>query len=132
MPAGPKVTFDPKLNFKLPSEIGPLLKQTAMVSIAETEDACYELARATQQAAKNFEKQLAVAQADAKEVTEKLLSAANQNMDTAFRYALKLAQAKNVQEYVQIQIEFVRTQSLNLMGQTQKLSRPLGKLVMHS
>jgi hypothetical protein len=37
-----KVIFDPKLNFELPKEIGPLLEQTVSVSIAEGFDACFE------------------------------------------------------------------------------------------
>ena len=79
MSIGPKVNWDPKVNFELPGEIGPLMAQTMRVSIAEIQDARYELAMATQNAVRNFEKQLAVVQADAKEVTEKLLSAAKQN-----------------------------------------------------
>jgi hypothetical protein len=121
-----------KLNFELPNEIAPLVEEATTVSIAETEDACYELARATQEVVAGYEKQLAFLQADAREVAEKLLSAATQNIDTGFRYALKLAQAENVQEYVQIQSEFIRTQALALMGQTQELSQLLGKAAIHS
>lgn len=121
-----------KVNFELPSEIVPLVAEATTVTIAETEDAHYELARATADVVADFERQLAVAQADVKEVAEKLLSATTQNIDTAFRYTLKLAQAKNVQEYVQIQIEFIRTQALALIEQTQELSRSLGKAIVHS
>lgn len=126
------MSIGPKVNFELPDEIGPLVAQATVVSIAETEDACYELAMATRDAVTNFEKQLAVVQADTKEVTEKLLSAATQSIDTAFRYAFKLTQAKNFQEYVQFQIEFIRMQALILMRQTEELSRSLGKAAMHS
>ena len=72
MPNEPKVIFDPKLNFELPREIGPLLEQTVSVSVAEGFDACFELSLATQNTVASFEKQFAVAQADAKEMVEKL------------------------------------------------------------
>ena len=43
----PKVIFDPKLNFELPKEIGPLLEQTVSSSIAEGFDACFEFSLAS-------------------------------------------------------------------------------------
>lgn len=133
MSIGPKVNFDPpKVNFKLPEEIGPLVAQTVTVSVAETEDACFELAMATQYTVADFEKQFAVAQADAKEVAEKLWSATTQNIDAAFGYALKLAQANTVQDCVEIQVDFIRTQAPILMRQTVDLSRSLGTFAMHS
>ena len=98
----PKVIFDPKLNFELPKEIGPLLEQTVSGSIAEGFDACFEFSLATQNTVASFEKQFAVAQADAKEMAEKLRSATTQNIDAAFGYALKLAQASTIQDYVEI------------------------------
>jgi hypothetical protein len=92
------VIFDPKLKFELPREIGPLLEQTVSVSVAEGFDACFELSLATQNTVASFEKQFAVAQADAKEMAEKLRSATTQNIDAAFGYALKLAQAATIHD----------------------------------
>lgn len=132
MNAGPEIVFDPKVNFELPGEIGPLLEQAAAVSIAETQDACFELEMATQEAAANLDRQLAVVQTDAKDLTMTLLAVAAENIDTAFRYALKLAQARSIQDYFQIQIEFLRTQPLVLLRQAQDLSRPIVKAAMHS
>jgi len=128
----PKVIFDPKLNFELPREIGPLLEQTVSVSVAEGFDACFELSLATQNTVASFEKQFAVAQADAKEMAEKLRSATTQNIDAAFGYALKLAKASTIQDYVEIQVDFIKTQAPIFLSQTQDLSRSLGKFVMHS
>ena len=78
------MNFIPKVDFELPREIGPLLEQTVSVSIAETRDACFELEMATQKMLANSEKQLALLQADAKEVAEKLWSATTQNIEAAF------------------------------------------------
>jgi hypothetical protein len=128
----PKVIFDPKLNFELPREIGPLLEQTVSASVAEGFDACFELSLATQNTVASFEKQFAVAQADAKEMAEKLRSATTQNIDAAFGYALKLAQASTIQDYVEIQVDIIKTQAPIFLSQTQDLSRSLGKFVMHS
>jgi len=128
----PKRIFDPKLNFELPREIAPLLEQTAAVSVAEGFDACFELSLATQNTVASFEKQFAIAQADAKEMAEKLRSATTQNIDAAFGYALKLAQARTIQGLVEIQVDFIKTQTPIFMRQTQELSQSLGKLVMHS
>ena len=80
----------------------------------------------------SFEKQFAAAQADAKEMAEKLRSATTQNIDAAFGYAVKLAQASTIQDYVEIQVDFIKTQAPIFVGQTQDLSRSLGKFVMHS
>ena len=128
----PKRIFDPKLNFELPREIGPLLQQTVSASVAEGFDACFELSLATQNTVASFEKQFAIAQADAKEMAEKLRSATTQNIDAAFGYALKLAQAKTVQDCVEIHVDFIKAQTPILMRQTEELSRALGKVVMHS
>ena len=128
----PKRIFDPKLNFELPREIAPLLEQTAAVSVAEGFDACFELSLATQNTVASFEKQFAIAQADAKEMAEKLRSATTQNIDSAFGYALKLAQACTIQGFVEIQVDFIKTQAPIFMRQTQELSQSLGKFVMHS
>ena len=128
----PKAIFDPKLNFELPMEIGPLLAQTMSVSVAEGFDACFELSLAAQNAGASFEKQFAVAQADAKQVAPKLRSSATQNIDAAFGCALKLAQASTVQDYVEFQVEFFKTQAPNIIRQTQDLGRLLGKLAMRS
>ena len=128
----PKVIFDPKLNFELPGEIGPLLEQTVSVSIAEGFDACFEFSLATQHTVASFEKQFAIAQADAEEMAEKLRSATTQNIDAAFGCALKLAQASTIQDYVEIQVDFIKTQAPIFMRQTQDLSQSLGRFVMHS
>ena len=60
MATKPKVHFDPKVNFELPSEIGPLLEQTVSVSVAESIDASFELSLATQNAVADFETQFSV------------------------------------------------------------------------
>jgi hypothetical protein len=132
MPTSEKIDFDPKVNFELPREIGPLLEQTASVSIAETEDACYEFAMAAQDTLANFEKQFAVAQADAKAAAEKLWSAATQNIDAAFEQALRLVQANTIQDCIELQAEFIRTHTAILMKQTEDLSRSLAKFAAHS
>lgn len=132
MSADPKVNFIPKVNFELPKEIGPLLVQTVSASIAETRDACFELEMATQEMLANSEQQLALVQADAKEVAEKLWSATTQNIEAAFGYALKLARANNAQEFIAIQVDFIEMQGPILMKQTADLSRSFGKLAMHS
>ena len=124
----PKGIFDPKLNFELPKEIGPLLEQTVSVSVAEGFDACFELSLATQNTVASFEKQFAIAQADAKEMAEKLRSATTQNIDAAFGYALKLAKASTIE----IQVDFIKTQAPIFLSQTQDFSRSLGRFVMHS
>ena len=116
----------------MPSEVGPLLEQTVSVSVAESIDASFELSLATQNAVAEFEKQFAVVQSDSKEVAEKIASATTQNVDVAFGYALKLAQASTVQDCLETQVDFFRTQAQNLMGQAQDLSRSLGKIALHS
>jgi hypothetical protein len=87
---------------------------------------------AAQSTVADFERQFAVVQADAKETAEKLWSATTRNVDAAFGYAIKLAQASTVQDWVEIQVDFVRTQAPILMRQTEDLSRSVGKFAMHS
>ena len=128
----PKANFDPKLSFALPKTIGPLLKQTVSASIAEGFDACFEFSLASQNTVASFEKQFAVAQADANEMAEKLRSATTQNIDAAFGCALKLAQASTIQDYVEIQVDFIKTQAPIFLSQTEDISRSLGKFAMHS
>ena len=56
-------------------------------------------------------------QASSKDMAQKTLSAAEQNLRASLDYAERLVRAKDVQEMVQIQSDFARTQSEAMQAQ---------------
>jgi phasin len=60
-------------------------------------------------------------QSSATDATRKTLSYAEQNITAAFEHASKLVRAKDIQEAMQLQSEFVKTQFAAMQGQMKEL-----------
>ena len=56
-------------------------------------------------------------QAHAKDIGSKAMTYAEQNVNAAFDHAKKLMRAKDIQEVMSLQAEFVRTQMSNIQSQ---------------
>ena len=61
------------------------------------------------------------------ELNRKLTDYARQNVDTAFGYAQKLTQAKNLQDMLRIQTEYFQTQMKSLTEQAKDLAETATK-----
>ena len=61
------------------------------------------------------------------ELNKKMTDYAQQNVNSAFRFAQKLTQAKDIQDLVRIQTEFFQTQLKSLTEQAKGLSETVTK-----
>ncbi len=108
---------DPTPNFEIPTE----MRQVAEKSLEDARKAFDGFISAAQKAAAEIEEQATLAQAGAKDVGKKAMAFAEQNVATSFEFARKLARAKNAEEIVRLQAEFVKTQMHVLSDQAKEL-----------
>ncbi|MBZ6076173.1 phasin [Microvirga puerhi] len=93
-------------GYEIPEE----MRDFAEKSVEQARKAMDGFLGAAQKTVDTFEGSANTAQASVKDVTRKTLSYAEQNIAAAFDLAQKMVRAKNVQEAMQYQAEFVRSQ----------------------
>jgi phasin len=74
-----------------------------------------------------FQKSMSASPWAGTELNKKVADYAQQNVDTAFEFAQKLTQAKDLQDVVRIQTEFLQTQMKSLTEQAKDLSETTTK-----
>ena len=79
-----------------------------------------------------FEGQAKAMQANAKDVSEKAMGFAERNVANAFAFADRLVHAKDVQQVVALQTEFIQAQMKELAEQAKELGETAAKLAMKS
>jgi phasin len=122
MPAKPKpweVTMakDPMSSFEIPAD----MRRIAETSVAQAKQAFEGFMTAAQQAVSRMESQTAAAHAGASEASRKAMAFASQNMAASFAFAQKLAQARDVEEVMRLQADFLRSQMQTYAEQAQQL-----------
>ena len=111
------MTKDPMSSFEIPAE----MRQMAERSVEQAKKAVDSFMTAAQQAVGTIEERAAAAQASVKDVNRKAMTFAEQNLATSFEFAQKLVQAKDPQEFMRLQSDFVRTQMQTLSQQAKEL-----------
>ena len=119
---------EPMSSFEIPSEMGNLGEQ----SVEQARKAFDGYMTAAQQAVGALEGQASVAQAGTKNVGKKAMTFAEQNVATSFEFAQKLVRAKDVQEVLRLQGEFVQAQMQALSEQAKELSETASKVAMEA
>ena len=119
---------DPMSSFEIPSEMRNLAEQ----SVEQARKAFDGYMTAAQQAVEAVEGQATVAQAGTKNVGKKAMTFAEQNVATSFEFAQKLVRAKDVQEVLRLQGEFVQAQMQALSEQAKELSETASKVAMEA
>jgi phasin len=117
---------DPMSNFEIPAD----MRQLAEQSVAQAKVAFDGFITAAQKAVNTLEGQAAVAQAGAKDVSNKVMSFAEQNVSSSFEFAQQLVRAKDVQEMVRLQTEFIKAQMTALSEQAKALGETATKAAM--
>ena len=84
--------------------------------------------RVTEEAASMFEKRIEGGQVGTKEVGKKAIDFALQNATAAFEFAQKIAQAKDVSEFVRLLNEFLQSQMEVLSEQVNDLGETLSRV----
>ncbi|HEV3024405.1 MAG TPA: phasin [Pirellulales bacterium] len=117
---------DPMSNFEIPGE----MRQLAEQSVAQAKVAFDGFITAAQKAASTLEGQATAAQAGAKNVGNKVMEFAEQNVNSSFEFAQKLVRAKDVQEVMRLQAEFIKAQMTAMSEQAKALGESATKLAM--
>jgi phasin len=110
-------------NFEIPTQ----MRQFAEQSVEQAKKAVDGFLAAAQKTASVIEGQANAAQSGAKTMTEKAMGFAEQNIANSFDFAQKLVRAKDPQEVMQLQAEFVKSQMQRLTEQAKELGEVAGK-----
>ena len=108
----------PASSFEIPAE----MRAFAERSFEQARIAFDKFIEAAQQTMNTLEGQSKVAQEGAKEINQKIMGFAEQNVATAFDYAQKLVQAKDPQSLMALHGEFVQAQMQVLADQARELT----------
>ncbi len=100
-------------NYEIPAE----MRDFAEKSVEQARRAMDGFIGAAQRTVDTFEGSATTVQASARDMTRKTFSYAEQNIQAAFDLAQRMVRAKDVQEAMQIQAEFVRTQFESMQTQ---------------
>ena len=82
---------------------------------------------ASQKAASTIEGHAVAATSGAKDLREKAMSFAEKNVESSFEFAQKLVRAKDPQEFMRLQSEFVQSQMQAMTQQARELGQVAGK-----
>src|SRR3954462_15522955 len=95
------------MNFQVPEEMRTMAER----SLTQARQALESFLGGARRTAETMEQTTDKVQASGKDMAQRTLSAAEQNIRTSLDYAERLVRAKDLQEAAQIQAEFVRTQA---------------------
>src|SRR5271170_6923994 len=109
--------------FEIPNE----LRDFAERSVEQARKAFEGFVSVAQKAAGTVDDAAQQAQSDAKSVGTQILGYAEQNVNAAFELAQKLVQAKDPQEAMALQSEFLKAQLSALQSQTKELGALMQK-----
>ena len=114
---------DPNGNFDVPTQ----MRQFAEQSVEQAKKAVDGFLTAAQKAATTMETQANTAQAGAKDMREKVMSLAEENINNSFAFAQRLVRAKDIQEVMALQQEFLQQQMQAMQAQTRDLGAAASK-----
>ena len=109
-------------------EIPPEMRAFAEKSVEQARQAFDGFISAAHHAVNAFEGQAETARKGAKDVTEKAITFAEQNVASSFEFAQQLVQAKDVQEVLRLQADFIRTQMQVFTEQAKELGESTSKV----
>ena len=110
-------------QFEVPTD----MRAFAERSVDQAKQAFDGFISAAYQAVNAFEGQAETARKGARQVTEKAMSFAEKNIANSFEFAQQLVQAKDVQEVLKLQADFIRGQMQVLSEQVRELGETAGK-----
>jgi phasin len=115
-------------NFDVPTQ----MRQFAEQSVEQAKKAVDGFMAAAQKTAAVMETQAASAQSGARDVGSKAMAFAEQNIANSFEFAQKLVRAKDVQEVMALQAEFMKAQMQAMSSQAKELGSSASKAAMES
>jgi phasin len=115
-----------------PFEIPAEMRSMAERSVEQAKTAFNNYMQAAQDAVSTFEGRVQATQAGAKDVSKKAMDYAERNVTMTFDFAQKLVHAKDVQDLVRMQTEFVQAQIQALSEQARELGETATKAAMET
>ena len=119
---------DPTGNFEIPTQ----MRQFAEQSVEQARKAVDGFMTAAQKTVATIETQASTAQTSVKDVGQKAMSFAEQNITNSFEFAQKLVRAKDIQEVMALQQEYLQSQMKVMSAQAKDLGAAATKVVMES
>ena len=119
---------DPMWNFDVPTQ----MRQFAEQSVEQAKKAMDGFLSAAHKTATTLESQASTAQSSAKDVSQKVMGFAEQNINNSFEFAQKLVRAKDIQEVMALQQEFLKAQMQAMQAQAKDLGAAATKVAMDS
>lgn len=111
-------------TYEVPSE----MRELAERSVEQARKAFEGFVGAAQKAAGTFQGATSTMQSGARDVSSKTMSYAEANVKAAFDHAQKLVKAKDMQEVMQLQSEYVKAQIATLQEQ----AKDIGSIVQQA
>ena len=108
-------------------EVPPELRTFAERSVEQARQAFDGFISAAHQAMSAFEGQAETARKGARNVTEQAMTFAERNMASAFAFAHDLVQARDLQEVLRLQADYIRQQMETLTEQARELGESTSK-----
>ncbi len=108
-------------------EIPPEMRAFAEKSVEQARQAFDGFISAAHQAVSTFEGQAETARKGAKDVTEKAMTFAERNIASSFEFAQQLVRAKDAQEVMSLQADYIKRQMQVLAEQAKELGESTGK-----
>jgi len=115
-------------NFEVPNQ----LRQFAEQSLDQARKAVDGFMNAAQKAVTTAEAQASAAQSGARDVGQKAMSFAEQNVANSFEFAQKLVRAKDIQEVMTLQQEFLQSQMKAMSEQAKDIGSAATKTAMEN
>ena len=114
---------NPMGSFEIPTEMRNMAEQ----SVVQARQAFDGFMNAAQKAVADAENRTAAAQANVKGAGEKMMTFAEQNVSTSFEFAQRLVRAKDVDEMMRLQRDFLNSQMQALSEQAKELGQAAGQ-----
>ncbi len=119
---------DPNWNFDVPTQ----MRQFAEQSVEQARKAVDGFMTAAQKAVATIETHTGTAQSSVKDVGQKAMGFAEQNIANSFELAQKLVRAKDIQEVMALQQEYLQLQMKAMAEQAKDLGAHATKAAMES
>ena len=104
-------------NFEVPTQ----MRQFAEQSVEQAKKAVDGFLSAAHKTTATLETQASTVQAGAKDMGQKVMGFAEQNINNSFDFAQKLVRAKDIQEVMALQQEFLKSQMQAMQAQAKDL-----------
>lgn len=117
---------DPMWNLDVPTQ----MRQFAEQSVEQAKKAVDGFLTAAHKTAVTLENQTSTAQSGAKDVGQKVMGFAEQNINNSFDFAQKLVRAKDIQEVMELQQQFLKSQLQAMQAQAKDLGATATKVAM--